>query len=86
MLNAMDFDMNIASAAAAPRVHHQWLPDRVRVEDGISRDTLRLLESMGHKIEATSRTLGRTQSILLEEGWLYGATDTRRPGGAVSGY
>lgn len=86
LLNAMDFDMNIASAAAAARVHHQWLPDIVRVEDGISPDTLRLLEAMGHNVEASRRTLGRTQSIMLENGWLYGATDTRRPGGRVEGY
>lgn len=86
LLNAMDFDMNIASAAAAPRLHHQWLPDIVRAEDGISPDTIDLLEAMGHTVEASPRTLGRTQSIMLENGWLYGATDTRRPGGWVEGY
>lgn len=86
ILNAMDFDLNIASAAAAARVHHQWLPDLVRVEDGVSPDTIRLLEGMGHRVESSRRTLGRTQSIMLEGGWLYGATDTRRPGGWVAGY
>lgn len=86
LLNAMDFNLNIASAAAAARVHHQWLPDVVRTEDGISPDTLRLLEGMGHRVETSPRTLGRTQSIMLENGWLYGATDTRRPGGWVAGY
>ena len=37
VLNAMTFDMNIAEAAAAPRIHHQWMPDRVLIEPGISR-------------------------------------------------
>ncbi len=85
-LNAMTFDMNIASAAAAARIHNQWLPDRVAVESGISPDTIKLLQDMGHTVETSPRTLGRTQSIMLSDGWLYGATDTRRPGGWVAGY
>jgi gamma-glutamyltranspeptidase/glutathione hydrolase len=80
----MAFDMNIAEAAAAPRVHHQWLPDRVLTEPGISPDTLNLLESMGHNVEATRRTLGRTNSIQLEGSWRYGYSDLRRPGGFVA--
>jgi gamma-glutamyltranspeptidase/glutathione hydrolase len=86
ILNAMVFDMNIASAAAGARVHHQWLPDSLLVEDGISIDTIRLLEAMGHKPKTGNRTLGRTQSILLQDGWMMGATDTRRPGGWVAGF
>ncbi len=86
ILNAMVFDMNIAAAAAGARVHHQWLPDLLRIEQGISPDTTRLLESMGYDVETGNRTLGRTQSIMLENGHLYGATDTRRPGGHVAGY
>ena len=84
VLNAMAFDMNIAEAAAAPRVHHQWMPDRVLIEPGISRDTLDLLEGMGHNIEATRRTLGRTNSIQLDGPWRYGYSDLRRPGGHVA--
>ncbi|WP_347136714.1 gamma-glutamyltransferase [Parahaliea mediterranea] len=86
LLNAMVFDMNIAAAAAGARVHHQWLPDVLRVEQGVSPDTIRLLRGMGHSVEIGDRTLGRTQSIMLENGHLYGATDTRRPGGHVAGY
>ena len=86
ILNAMVFDMNVASAAAGARVHHQWMPDRLLVEDGISVDTIRLLEAMGHKPKIGNRTLGRTQSIILQDGWMRGATDTRRPGGWVAGY
>jgi gamma-glutamyltranspeptidase/glutathione hydrolase len=86
ILNAMDFDMNIATAAAGARVHHQWMPDKLRVEKGVSIDTINILRDMGHPVEVGNRTLGRTQSIMLSEGWLYGATDTRRPGGWVAGY
>ena len=86
LLNAMVFDMNIATAGISARVHHQWLPDNLLVEQGISPDTIRLLREMGHEVELSNRTIGRTQSIMLQNGRLYGATDTRRPGGWVAGY
>jgi gamma-glutamyltranspeptidase/glutathione hydrolase len=86
VLNAMEFDMNIATAAAAARIHHQWLPDKLRLENGISVDTARLLEKMGHALEDSGRTTGRTNSIMMRDGWLLGATDTRRPGGWVAAY
>lgn len=86
ILNAMEFDMNMASAAAQPRVHHQWLPDELRLEQGISPDTIRLLQNMGHQVKTGNRSSGRTNSIMLKDGWLYGASDTRRPGGWVAGY
>ena len=84
ILNATVFDMDVASASAAPRVHHQWQPDKVYTEQGISPDTLRLLESMGHVIEPTTRTLGRVNSIQLDGPWRYGYSDLRRPGGYVA--
>jgi gamma-glutamyltranspeptidase/glutathione hydrolase len=86
ILNAMAFDMNIATAAAEPRIHHQWMPDVLRMEEGFSLDTVRLLRAMGQNVDMASRTTGRTNSIILNEGWLYGASDTRRPGGWVAGY
>ena len=85
-LNAMVFDMNIATAAAEPRIHHQWMPDVLKMEEGFSLDTVRLLQAMGQNVDLASRTTGRTNSIMLDEGWLYGASDTRRPGGWVAGY
>ena len=85
-LNAMVFDMNIATAAAEPRIHHQWMPDVLKMEEGFSLDTVRLLQAMGQNVDMASRTTGRTNSIILNEGWLYGASDTRRPGGWVAGY
>lgn len=84
LLNAMVFDMNMATAAAEPRIHHQWLPDQLRLEQGISKDTVELLKAMGHPLKMSKRTTGRTNSIMLEDGWLYGASDTRRPGGWVA--
>jgi len=86
ILNAMAFDMNVATAGISPRIHHQWMPDELQAEQGISPDTLRLLREMGHRVKAGGRTIGRTQSIMIHDGWLLGATDTRRPGGWVAAY
>lgn len=84
LLNAMVFDMNIAAAVAAPRVHNQWMPDRTLVEPGISLDTQRILEDRGHNLSPTRRTIGRSNSLIIDEGWMQGFADMRRPGGHVA--
>ena len=84
ILNATVFEMDVASATAAPRVHHQWQPDRVLVEQGVSPDTIKILEEMGHKIEPIKRTIGRVNSVQLDGPWRYGFADLRRPGGHVA--
>ncbi|MEZ5502531.1 MAG: gamma-glutamyltransferase [Halioglobus sp.] len=86
LLNTMEFDMNVATAAAEPRIHHQWMPDVLQMEQGFSADTIRLLQAMGQQVDSADRTTGRTNSIMLGDGWLYGASDPRRPGGWVAGY
>lgn len=92
LLNVLEFDMNIAEATAAPRIHHQWLPDLVYVEPGISNDTLRLLEFRGYLLpkednaSVQRRLLGRTNSIMAQEGYLFGSADPRAQDGAIAGY
>ena len=85
IMNVVDHGMNIAAATASPRFHHQWLPDELRVENGISPDTLDLLAQKGHEIVVKS-AMGSTQSILRGEDGLYGASDPRRPGALTLGY
>ncbi len=86
LLNVFDFDMNIAEATAAPRIHHQWLPDNVITEDGVSIDTLRILQSRGFILPAdangqlTHRVLGRANSIMRTGGLLFGSADPQRRG------
>ncbi|MFZ5654416.1 MAG: gamma-glutamyltransferase [Pseudomonadota bacterium] len=83
ILNRVDFGMNVAEAAAQPRIHHQWQPDELYYEPGISPDTLALLRGMGHRLVPAPRVLGRTQTISGEHGRWSGASDTRWPGGAA---
>ncbi len=77
LMNVIDHDMNIQSAVSAPRMHHQWLPDEIRVEAGFSPDTLELLKQRGHTISQQS-AMGAAQSILIEDGMFYGGADPRR--------
>ncbi len=85
VVNTIDFGMNPAEATAMPRVHHQWTPDELRIEKGISADTIALLEKRGHTI-ALKASMGRTQTIALKDGVLYGASDPRNPDGKTLGY
>lgn len=87
IMNVIDHGMNVAEASTAPRIHHQWLPDELRIEEGISLDTIRILQAKGHSI-AVKDAMGSTQSILRDpaSGALYGASDPRRPDAATLGY
>lgn len=77
VVNSIDYGMNVAEATNAPRFHHQWLPDELRVEKGFSPDTLKLLEAKGQKV-ALKEAMGSTQSIMVgPDGELYGASDPR---------
>jgi len=86
VLNHIDFDMNVAEATAAPRIHHQWLPDKVFYESGVSADTLQLLRDMGHSLNDKTSRLGATQSIQADPSGAmsYGTADYRRDGSGVA--
>lgn len=87
IMNVVDHGMNIAEASIAPRIHHQWLPDEIRIEDGISPDTINLLEQRGHDVKLKT-VMGSTQSIIVdkEADLLFGASDPRRVDAATLGH
>ncbi|MBM7073895.1 gamma-glutamyltransferase [Shewanella sp. 202IG2-18] len=85
ILNVIDFKLNIAEATNAPRVHHQWFPDELRVERSLNLDTILLLKKMGYKVKVKS-AMGSTQSIEITEKGLFGASDLRKSDGAAIGY
>ncbi|HDR2843843.1 TPA: gamma-glutamyltransferase [Enterobacter sichuanensis] len=86
VVNSIDFGMNVAEATNAPRFHHQWLPDELRVEKGFSPDTLKLLEQRGQKV-AVKEAMGSTQSIMVgPDGALFGASDPRSVDDLTAGY
>jgi gamma-glutamyltranspeptidase/glutathione hydrolase len=85
IVNVLDYHMDVAAAVAAPRLHHQWLPDVVRVEKGFSDDTLAALKAKGHQI--ADGALGQTSanSILVTANGLLGAPDPRTRGAEAAG-
>jgi gamma-glutamyltranspeptidase/glutathione hydrolase len=84
MLNVMDFGMNVQDAIDFPRIHHQWKPDTLGFERGISPDTIALLKKAGYPIEeAKPIVIARVEAILLSDGWLQGGHDERGNGKAV---
>lgn len=85
VLNILDHGMNAAEASEAVRIHHQWQPDELRVERGLSIDTIKLLEGKGHDVRVGS-TFGSAQTIHRLDGLLMGASDSRQRGGGAVGY
>src|SRR5690606_9204923 len=84
-LNLVDFGMSIEEAVSAPRIHHQWLPDEIRIERGGADDeTVRRLEAMGHRVRTTG-TQGRAHSIFVEAGGVrVGFADPRDADGGAA--
>jgi len=85
LLGVIDYGLNIQEAVNAPRFHHQWMPDTLRVEDvGLSPDTIEILESRGHKIDVSPAwSDGECVSVDPKTGERMGASDPRFPGKAV---
>ncbi|SFH77254.1 gamma-glutamyltransferase [Modicisalibacter xianhensis] len=77
LMNVIDHDMNIQTAVSVPRIHHQWLPDEIRIEQGISPDTIALLEALGHTVSRQD-AMGAAQSIMIDDNTYYGGADPRR--------
>ncbi|MEM1020812.1 MAG: gamma-glutamyltransferase, partial [Pseudomonadota bacterium] len=84
LINRLVHGLNVADATSRPRIHHQWLPDRMSIEGHASPDTIALLEAKGHTLRV-GRVLGATETIEMRDGLFYGAADPRRPAARAVG-
>ena len=89
ILNVIDHHMNIQAAIDTPRIHHQWMPDTVYVEENAVTPKVRKeLEADGYNF-TDNRPWGEDEGIIigLKDGkrMLYGANDGRTPAGAAIG-
>lgn len=85
VMNVIDHGMNVQEAVDAPRFHHQWLPDVVRLEKrGFPADVVKALEAMGHRTEVQG-DMGDVHAILIDPktGLRLGASDPRMDGRTV---
>ncbi|MDP9809918.1 gamma-glutamyltranspeptidase/glutathione hydrolase [Rhizobium tibeticum] len=100
ILNVIDFGMDISQAVNAPRIHHQWQPDKIYLEPyTLSPDTIRALIAMGHTLDDGSGPpqWGQAAGILVGGKSLadihkgggaryYGVMDSRATEGSAGGY
>jgi gamma-glutamyltranspeptidase/glutathione hydrolase len=86
ILNVVDHGLNVAEAENAPRAHDQLWPDELRIERGISPDTIRLLEAMGHKVVVRDAMGSANTIVRTPDGELEGASDLRQRGTLAVGY
>ena len=85
IVDTIDLDMNLAAAVARPRLHHQWLPDEVRIEHGFPLEIAEALRARGHKVV---EPLGQTSanSIEVTPDGFAGAPDPRSRGSFAAGF
>jgi gamma-glutamyltranspeptidase/glutathione hydrolase len=78
ILNVIEHNMSIDSAVTVPRFHHQWLPDQIRMEKSILKDSLLItqLKKIGHNLKSVN-SMNRVDAILIENNKLYGGADPR---------
>jgi gamma-glutamyltranspeptidase/glutathione hydrolase len=81
--NVLDQGMSLADAVAAPRVHHQALPDRIDYErNGLSQAVIDSLTAMGYMMHARGSSGDIAAIERTATGWV-GVADPRRGGGAA---
>ncbi len=86
VLNVLAYGMNAGAAVSAPRVHHQWLPDELKIEPfGLDIATLEDLRRRGHQIKEQYPWGNSNAIIVRPDGSLEGAADPRGEG-SPSGY
>ena len=89
ILNVIDHEMDIQAAVDAPRIHHQWMPDTIYVEDKRGAPEVRKeLEADGYNF-TENRSWGSDEAIIIGtkngKRVLYGANDDRATAGAAVG-
>lgn len=88
LVNVLDLKMGISDAIAAPRIHHQWSPDELRIETDIGTDVLTDMKQRGHTLREVSRIgIGVSQAVMWDEAsQSFRATADPRAGGRADGW
>lgn len=87
VMNVLEFEMPLREAVDAPRMHHQWMPDKIRMEEGLLRreEVIAELRAMGHVVDSKLSRQGDAHSISVstKTGLRTGVADQRRSGWAA---
>jgi len=79
-LNLLGYGFNAQTSVTLPRIHHQWYPDTIFYEMGISADTIERLREMGHTLEPIYAVAHVLAIVKEPSGSLEAGLDPRRPG------
>jgi gamma-glutamyltranspeptidase/glutathione hydrolase len=83
IVNVIDHGKGIADAVDMPRIHHQWYPDELLVEAGVSPDTVAILRARGHHVKDAQSLYTSLQTVAFQNGLFHGVSDPRRPDSAA---
>jgi gamma-glutamyltranspeptidase/glutathione hydrolase len=84
-MDIIEFDMSVPDAVNKPKFHHQWSPDVLYVEKGISPEVLLSLEHMGYTIKQRE-SIGRTELIRISSSGEIEAVADWRGDDSAEGY
>lgn len=85
IINVVDYGMSATDAVNKPKFHHQWLPDRIDVEDDFDVNTIEQLKKLGYTIYNRGK-IGRTEMILIKENKKIDAVADKRGNDSVAGF
>jgi len=85
IVNVIDFNLAVDQAVSAPRIHHQWQPDELFVEPGISPEILEGLVKRGYKVTPNPPQTSANSIEITSDGYV-GAADRRTRGSLAAGY
>jgi len=85
ILNVIDYEMTAQEAVSVPRFHHQWQPDKLRVEPETPADVVEALRARGHEVDVEKRHWSAAEVIVIDPktGLHAGGSDPRTDGAAV---
>ncbi len=88
VLDVLDFGFDVERAVAAPRIHHQWLPDRLGVEPDIADGVRASLARRGHRITRLvhGAAVQAVEMLRTKEGRVVRAASDPRKGGVAAAY
>ncbi len=84
IINVIDYGMNASDAVNKPKFHHQWLPDRIDIEDGFPHELRAQLELMGYKLNVR-KPWSRTEMIIVTDNHTLDAAADSRGDDSVEG-
>jgi gamma-glutamyltranspeptidase/glutathione hydrolase len=68
LVNILDLKMSVEDAIAAPRVHHQWSPNELKIETKIGDDVMEALQQRGHTLQKLTKIgLGVSQGVMWDD-------------------